>query len=91
MQDFPFEEISLKHKRVRIFNSDIPDEELVWHRDKKDRIVKVIENQGWGFQKDNELPLLLEEEGLIFIPRMSWLRVIKGHGNLVIEVYEEGI
>ena len=89
MQPLPFEETTLKGRRIRTFYSDIPNEELVWHRDKKDRIVRVIESQGWGFQKDNELPLLLEEEELLFIPKMSWHRVIKGHGKLIIEIYED--
>ena len=61
----------------------------MWHRDKKDRIVRVIESHGWGFQKYNELPLLLEEEELLFIPKMSLHRVIKGHGKLIIEIYED--
>ena len=41
----------------RAFNHDVKDEELVWHRDENDRIVKVISGVGWKFQFDNEVLL----------------------------------
>ena len=44
----------------RAFNHDVKDEELVWHRDENDRIVKVISGVGWKFQFDNELPMTME-------------------------------
>jgi len=32
---------------VRIFESNINDLDLVWHRDMQDRIVQVIEGNNW--------------------------------------------
>tara|TARA_A100001515_G_scaffold144530_1_gene148895 strand:- start:1681 stop:1962 length:282 start_codon:yes stop_codon:yes gene_type:complete len=88
MKEFPFKEVGSDGKLIRTFDADVLDEELVWHRDREDRLVKVVEVDGWGFQRDNELPLPLHEGQEIYIPKMSWHRVIKGQGKLVVEIYE---
>lgn len=74
---------------VRKFTTTTPDVELVWHRDKRDRRVRVINGGGWEFQYDNQLPFVMED-GMIFnIKRESFHRVFKGSSDLIIEIIEE--
>ena len=72
----------------RTFDEAIDEMELVWHRDKKDRLVKVIQSEGWKFQMDNELPIELKRGTELFIPKEVYHRVIKGNGELKIEIKE---
>lgn len=58
--------------------------ELVWHRDREDRLVESTHNTDWKFQFDNEIPESLNNE--IFIKKGDWHRVIKGTGDLEIKV-----
>ena len=45
------------HKNnIREFSKDVNEMDLVWHQDKEDRKIEVLEGKGWKFQKDNELP-----------------------------------
>jgi hypothetical protein len=71
---------------VRTFSQDIDEDELVWHRDKKDRQVTVLEETDWQFQFDNEIPQLLKD--VIFIPKNTYHRLIKGTGELNIQILE---
>lgn len=69
---------------VRSFGCDVPDEELKWHRDAEDRLVRAVGETDWMLQLDNELPKKISGE--IFIPAGLYHRVIKGTGDLVVEV-----
>lgn len=82
----PYKETDLgSHRFLREFSSDISSNELEWHLDQHDRLVKVIKNDGeWQFQMDNCLPALLEKN--IFIPKETYHRVIKGKGTLILEI-----
>ena len=72
---------------IRIFSEDVNDEELVWHRDKEDRIIHVLEGTGWMLQLDNEEPVELEKgKGSYSIPKMVYHRIIKGEGSLTLEI-----
>ena len=73
---------------IREFSSDVDETELVWHRDKKTREVTVLQGEGWKLQMDNRLPLELEKGKLYSIPKMEYHRIIKGKGNLVIQIWE---
>ena len=73
---------------VRKFPSDTDKMDLVWHRDKKDRIVKVIQSNKWLFQIDNELPIEMKSGDEIFIPKETYHRTIKGFGDLLIKIKE---
>ena len=84
MIDFPFKEKTLNNTSIREFSKDVNSDELIWHRDKEDRIVEVIQNNNWMFQMDNELPKILE--GKLFIPKETYHRVIKGDGDLVVKI-----
>ena len=71
---------------VREFSQDTDPMSLVWHQDNEDRTISVLEGQGWKIQKDNELPLALQEGDSIFIPMGQIHRVIKGNTNLKIQI-----
>lgn len=73
---------------VRVFTPDVESEELKWHQDLKDRKVTVVEDGGWLFQMENDLPNKLSVAQQILIPKFAWHRVIKGEGNLVVEIEE---
>lgn len=72
----------------RIFDMDIEDPELVWHRDKSDRECYVVEGEGWMFQFEDELPFTIREGDTIHISRMDYHRLIAGQSRLVLKIYE---
>ena len=82
--EFPFKEKTQKNISIREFSSNVDSSELIWHKDKEDRIVEVIQNSNWMFQMDNELPKLLKDK--LFIPKETYHRVIKGNGDLVVKI-----
>ena len=80
---YPFTERSIKNGIVlREFNRDVNSDELVWHQDREDRWIKVVEGGEWQLQLDNELPQSLVEGNTYFVPAMQYHRVIKGTGDL---------
>ena len=87
MKEFPFKQVKIKENIVRrTFTMDVDASELVWHMDREDRVVKVLEGQSWYLQLDNELPKKLIERKEYFIPKMSYHRIFKGTSNLVLEI-----
>lgn len=72
---------------TRSFNPK-DNEMFIWHRDKKDRIVKIISCNEWKLQIDNELPIILKEGFNYLIQKEVWHRIISGKGLLVIEITE---
>ena len=85
------EEVHTKHGtketyRVRTFGDDIEDRELIWHRDRESRRVSVLNGIGWQLQLDDKLPVTLEIGKKYEIPRLTYHRVLKGEGNLVIRI-----
>ena len=86
--DFPFQQIEVDNKKIRTFSPDVDDYELKWHQDLTDRKVTIIESGGWSFQMENELPNKLENAKQMFIPKLVWHRVIKGEGELIVEIEE---
>jgi hypothetical protein len=84
----PYKEISLDetNKVQRIFEQDIDESELEWHRDSEDRYVKIIESNNWYIQFDNQIPQRLINQEVIFIPKAKYHRVIKGKGSLIVEI-----
>jgi hypothetical protein len=85
----PYKEKILENGIIkRKFDKDIDSELLEWHRDKKDRIVKVIGETDWRFQFDNQLPIQLKEGDVLRIPKESYHRVIKGNKDLKIAIKE---
>jgi len=90
MSDFPFIEEQIKENIfLREFKEEVDSGELKWHMDKEDRQVKVIKSNGWKLQLDNKLPIYLEEGKTYFIEKYSFHRVIKGSGNLIVEIEKQ--
>ena len=88
--DFPFSEKKVGKKLfLREFREDVDSEELIWHQDREDRIIKVIEANGWKLQMDNQLPVLLKEGFTYSIPAYVYHRVIKGFGRLLIKIEKQ--
>tara|TARA_R110000868_G_scaffold266825_1_gene526135 strand:- start:491 stop:769 length:279 start_codon:yes stop_codon:yes gene_type:complete len=84
--DVPYKEEKISDNIYqRTFKFNIDTDEVIWHKDKEDRIVEVIENNGsWMIQLDNQLPLPLK--GKIFVPKETYHRAIKGNGDLIVNV-----
>ena len=80
----PFKEKLENGYHIRTFSNETDSGELVWHRDKEDRIVESIGDTNWMIQLDNEIPKLLTER--IFIPKEVYHRVIKGDGDLKVRI-----
>jgi quercetin dioxygenase-like cupin family protein len=74
---------------IREFSSEVDPMELVWHQDEEDRTIEILEGEGWQLQRDNELPLALQEGDSIFIPMGQIHRVIKGNTNLKIQITKQ--
>jgi len=74
---------------IREFSSEVDPMELVWHQDEEDRTIEILEGNGWQLQRDNELPLVLQEGDSIFIPMGQIHRVIKGGTNLKIQITKQ--
>ena len=71
---------------IREFSSEVDPMDLVWHQDEEDRTIEILEGNGWQLQRDNELPLALQEGDSIFIPMGQIHRIIKGNNNLKIQI-----
>ena len=73
---------------IRKFSSNVDEMELVWHRDREDRLIKSTHDTDWKFQFDDELPIDLYKDGLIAIPKGLYHRLIKGTTPLTIKIIE---
>jgi hypothetical protein len=82
----PYAQLRENNLTIRTFSQNIDEDELVWHRDENDREVTVLQQTDWKFQFDNELPQLLKD--VIFIPKNTYHRVIKGTGELNLQILE---
>jgi len=73
---------------IRVFPKDVNPEELIWHQDKEDRRIEVLEGEGWRIQKDNMLPRMMKQGETIFIKEGEIHRVLKGTTDLKIKINE---
>ena len=81
----PFRETKIGDNTfIREFSQDTDSGEMMWHRDREDRIIESINNTDWMLQLDNELPKKIE--GKVFIPMGAYHRLIKGTGDLKIRL-----
>lgn len=86
---FPFREKSISELiNIRTFNSSSTPEELIWHRDKNDRLVRVLKSEGWYLQMDDELPVLMQPQDSYTIKKNTWHRVIRKTkcSDLIVEI-----
>jgi hypothetical protein len=74
---------------IRVFCEEMNSEELVWHRDKRDRIVEVISGEGWKFQHDNEVPFELKRGMVLEIEAYAYHRILKGKTDLILRITEK--
>jgi hypothetical protein len=82
----PFEQKNKDGKNIRTFSNLIKEEELKWHFDDENRIIKPLNETDWSFQMDDHIPIRLEKGKKILIPEGKYHRLIKGTGNLTLEV-----
>lgn len=89
MVDKPYLELHLHDgSKLRTFDPNVADDELVWHRDKRTRRVIVMEGSGWELQMDNEKPVEIVEGCSYTIEKMEYHRLIKGKDTLVLRILE---
>lgn len=82
----PYQQLTIANTIQRQFKQDVLESELVWHRDERDRQVTVVGQSDWMFQFDNQLPFTLKE--VLFIPKDTYHRLIKGTGILNVQIQE---
>ena len=81
----PYKETKLSDNTfIREFKQDTDSGEFMWHRDREDRIIESIESTDWLIQLDDELPKKIE--GKVFIPMGVYHRLIKGTGDLKVNL-----
>lgn len=86
---FPFKQAQLsENKMLRKFSRDVNDQELTWHRDREDRVVRMVEGKGWHLQLDGKLPQPMRLGETYEIPAGSWHRLVRlaGATNLTVIV-----
>ena len=69
---------------VRTFSKDVNEEELIWHKDRQNRTIHILSGEKWKIQLEDNLPLDLKIGKEYYIPKLTYHRVIKGEGDLVI-------
>ena len=90
--DFPFEEKQIdQFNFIRTFSAGVDEMDLIWHADKENRIITVLEGNGWKFQFDEELPIEMTKGKSISILKGVIHRVIKGNGPLVIKLQKNSL
>jgi quercetin dioxygenase-like cupin family protein len=78
-----------KNQFKRTFSQTANHEELLWHRDAKNRLVEVIQGGDWKFQMEDELPITLVAGMELYIPKEVFHRVINGSDQLIVLITEE--
>ena len=78
MSRLPFTQRRLSPSRLlREFSRDVPSDELVWHRDREGRTVRVLEGRGWALQLDGATPTPLRLGESHHIPAGTWHRLLR--------------
>mgnify|MGYP001250067694 CR=1 FL=1 len=73
---------------IRTFSTDASLDEMVWHSDKKDRTITVLDGEGWQLQYNGSLPVLLKKDKEYFIEAGLYHRLIIGATDLIIKIEE---
>lgn len=86
-EQVPYENIEVTDKYIiRKFFHNTNSEELLWHRDRENRLIEHISGKNWRFQYDNELPIPIEPNHFIDIPSGCWHRIHCGSDDLIIKI-----
>jgi hypothetical protein len=90
MDNKPYKDERLTNSSwIRTFDpSVVSSDEYVWHRDEKDRVVTVLEGDGWQFQFDDEIPIRINRNDEIKIPKQVYHRIIVGSTPLKLKIEE---
>lgn len=86
IEKLPFREILNSNHSLRVFSSDVNENELKWHFDNEDREITFLHDSDWRFQMDNQLPINITKDLKILIPEGEFHRIIKGTGDLKVRV-----
>src|SRR6056300_1435619 len=85
----PYKDTKDGSMKIRTFKAGVDSSELVWHRDKQNRKVTILEGEGWSLQMDNEIPKQLKVGDVIEINKMEYHRIYEsGSSDLVISIEE---
>lgn len=68
----------------RYFPSFTKPNQLKWHMDDEDRLIRTLMPTNWQIQLEDQLPVSLNQP--IFIKKHQWHRLIKGTGSLTLKV-----
>tara|TARA_R110002153_G_scaffold1395_3_gene7214 strand:- start:389 stop:1123 length:735 start_codon:yes stop_codon:yes gene_type:complete len=83
----PYKERALNENTfIREFSKQISPKKLVWHRDAEKRTITVIKGAGWQFQRDNKIPVTLNEGDQIKVEAGEYHRLIKGNTDLFVSI-----
>lgn len=84
---FPFRQKEISRTSVlRTFSSDVDPGDLIWHRDRENRVITVVSGTGWEVQLEDKLPQPLSVNESVFIESGTWHRVIKGTSDLIVKI-----
>ena len=72
--------------RTRYFRNDLDSDELVWHRDEKNREVKILNGTDWFLQFDNQMPIELVVGKTYSIEKDSYHRLMKGENATELKI-----
>ena len=84
----PYTEQRKGSEIIREFSTNVNSMELVWHRDAKDRIIEILDGEGWKFQLDNKIPVELKRGDKFQIQKEVYHRIQKGKTPLKIKITE---
>ena len=86
----PYNDIfPLENTFIRTFSENVNEEELIWHRDKKNREIKVMDGIGWFLKYDNQLPIQMIIGKTYYIKAEEYHRILRGKNNLTLEIKEK--
>ena len=86
----PYKEQIKDNIKYREFDPKIETDELVWHRDRENRTITVLEGKGWFFQMDNEIPKEMCAGDILEVKKMDYHRLYKsGTTPLKISIEEK--
>lgn len=72
----------------REFEPSMDENQLYWHKDAADRLVEVVEGEGWKLQMDNEIPYSLVKNCEYFIQKETFHRLLLGKSKLILKIKE---
>jgi hypothetical protein len=86
----PYKEQIKDNIKYREFDPMVETDELVWHRDRENRTITVLEGKGWFFQMDNEIPKEMCAGDILEVKKMVYHRLYKsGSTPLKISIEEK--